>query len=98
MKATINNKLSLLNDKEEILCNIECITYYDEDNEFDEGETFYIHPLTGSECQTIGICLQGWSELDSKEQANWDALIEKIKSDSVLSQKLFMMDNIEYYV
>lgn len=96
--ANINNELRLLNDKDEVLLSISTVTYYDEENELDEGETFYIHPLTGSECQTVRQILQGWSEQDKEDNNNWNKLIEAIENDEELSQKIFDMDIIDYYV
>ncbi|MEG1482922.1 MAG: hypothetical protein RSA57_03890 [Cetobacterium sp.] len=92
--ANVNNELRLLNNRGEILCEINTITYYDENNEFDEGETFYIHPLTGSECQTVNQIFQGWSD-----ESKWlNTLAEEIKNDRDLSQKIFNMDIIDYYM
>ena len=95
--ATKNCELRLLNDKEVVLCSINTVTYYDDTNEFDEGETFYIHPLTGSECQTVGQILQGWSEQNEEDNNNWNKLIEEIRSDEELIQKIFNVDTVDYY-
>ncbi len=96
--ASITNQLRLINESDVVVCSIESITFYDEENEFDEGETFYIHPLTASQCQTVGQCFQGWSEQDKESNNQWDTLREKIENDSELSQKIFNMDSIDYYV
>lgn len=94
---TIVNELRLLNDNEEVLCKLDSVTHYDESIEFDEGETFFIHPMTGSECQIVSQCLDGWSEQDEESQEQWEKLIEAIQTDVDLSQKIFDMDVIYYF-
>jgi hypothetical protein len=96
MKTRIN--INLRNDNDEILCSLEAVTYYDDNNEFDEGETFYIHPMTGEQCQTIDQCFQGWSEQDEESNNNWNTLRELIKEDNDKEQYFADEVDIDYYI
>lgn len=96
--AIKNNELRLLNSKDEVLCSIDIVTYYDEENKFDEGETFFIHVLTGSQCQTVEQVFQGWGEQDKESQEQWEKLENFIKNDCDLKLKIFDLDTIDYYV
>lgn len=90
-------ELRLLNDNDEVLCELGVIIYYDENDEFDEGESFYIHPLTGSECLTTDQVNQGWSEQNPVYQDQWDNLIYQVDNDMDLYQKVWDMEVVEYY-
>ncbi len=96
--AEIRSKLRLLNSKDEVLCSIDTVTYYDEEDEFDEGETFFIHVLTGSECETIDQVFQGWSEQNKEAQEQWEKLENFIKNDCNLYQKIWDLNTIDYYI
>lgn len=96
--AEIRNELRLLNSGDEVLCSINTVTYYDEKNEFDEGETFFLHVLTGSECQTVDQIFQGWGEQDKELQEQWEILKNFIKNDCDLSQKIWDLDTVDYYI
>ncbi len=96
--ASKNNELRLLNSDDEVLCSINTITYYDEENEFDDGETFFLHVLTNSQCQTIEQVFQGWSEQDKESQEQWEKLENFIKNDCDLYQKIWDLDTIDYYI
>lgn len=96
--AEIRNELRLLNSNDEVLCSINTVTYYDEENEFDEGETFFLHVLTGSQCQYIEQVFQGWGEQNKEAQEQWEKLENFIKNDCDLYQKIWDLNTIDYYI
>ncbi len=82
----ISSVCRLAEDKNfEVTVNI----YYDETNEFDEGEMTFTHVRTGTEHDTVDQVLSTWSEEDVNEQKKWCKLVEAIENDELLSQKIF---------
>ena len=76
---------------------IEMVVYYNEWADFDEGEIFFRHPLTGDKVQTVNQILYGWEEQENDLQKHWECLVESIKSDKELIEKIFNgMHFIEY--
>ena len=53
-------KIKLLDDKENILCQLDTIINYEENDE--EIQVYYVHPLTSLRNENPKSCLQGWSE------------------------------------
>ncbi|WP_300857228.1 hypothetical protein [uncultured Clostridium sp.] len=92
------SELRLLNDDDEVLCSIDVVMYYDEENEYDEGEIFFLHVLTGSQCETIEQVFQGWSEQNKEAQEQWEKLENFIEDDRDLAQKICDLDEVDYYI
>lgn len=89
-------KIKLLDNEENILCQLDTIINYEENDE--EIQVYYIHPLTGLRSETPKSCLQGWSEQNENENNNWNILIENIINDIDLCQKLYDLEEIEYFI
>ena len=64
----------------------------------EEIQVYYVHPLTGLISETPKSCLQGWSEQNEIENNNWNILIENIINDIDLCQKLYDLEEIEYFI
>ena len=89
-------KIKLLDDKENILCQLDTIINYEENDE--EIQVYYVHPLTSLRNENPKSCLQGWSEQNEIENNNWNILIENIINDIDLYQKLYDLEEIEYFI
>ena len=89
-------KIKLLDNKENILCQLDTIINYEENDE--EIQVYYVHPLTALRCETPKSCLQGWREQNENENNNWNILIENIINDIDLYQKLYDLEEIEYFI
>lgn len=89
-------KIKLLDDKENILCQLDTIINYEENDE--EIQVYYVHPLTSLRNENPKSCLQGWSEQNEIENNNWNILIENIINDINLYQKLYDLEEIEYFI
>ena len=89
-------KIKLLDDKKNILCQLDTIINYEENDE--EIQVYYVHPLTSLRNENPKSCLQGWSEQNEIENNNWNILIENIINDIDLYQKLYDLEEIEYFI
>lgn len=89
-------KIKLLDDKENILCQLDTVINYEENDE--EIQVYYVHPLTSLRNENPKSCLQGWSEQNEIENNNWNILIENIINDIDLYQKLYDLEEIEYFI
>ena len=89
-------KIKLLDDKENILCQLDTIINYEENDE--EIQVYYVHPLTNLRNENPKSCLQSWSEQNEIENNNWNILIENIINDINLYQKLYDLEEIEYFI
>ena len=98
---TKNLKLRLVGENEEILFSFEAQLEYDEENEYDEGELRFMHPLTGEMYENPEACLAGWSEMNKDDETNRNNLVDMISEDEELLQKAWDSDeddNIDYYL
>ena len=43
-------------------------------------DTYFLHILTGSRCETVEDCFAGWSEQDEKSAEEWETLCERIEN------------------
>ena len=43
-------------------------------------DTYFLHILTGSRCETVGDCFAGWSEEDEESAEQWETLCERIEN------------------
>ena len=62
-------------------------------DEFGSVNIYFQHPLSGEWCENIDQILSGWSEETKKDNQDWMKLIEAIKKDDMLPQKIY--DDIE---
>lgn len=96
MKIEEAKKIRLLDEKENILCSLEAICTY-EDND-DEVEILFVHPMTSSCVQFARMCLQGWTEQNEKDNANWWKLVECIENDDNLLSRCYDLDEVDYFL
>lgn len=96
VKSTI---LRLLNEEDKVLCSIGAEVHYDENNEFDEGDIYFIHPMTGNKCELLEQCFSGWAEQEEEKNIQWILLKRRIKNDKELMQKIWHdLEKIDYYI
>lgn len=50
------------------------------DDDCDNIEIYYFHPLTNQKCESIDQCFSGWSEQNNEENKNWDILKNKLEN------------------
>ena len=53
-----------------------------------EADTYFLHVLTGARCESVWLCLTGWSEPDEKSSEKWETLCERIEN----------LDGMEEYI
>jgi len=51
-------------------------------------DTYFLHILTGSRCESAWSCLTGWSEQDEHATEKWEELCGRIEE----------LDNLEVYI
>ena len=94
-----NNELRLLNSNDEVLCSVWCVTYYDEENEYDEGDTYFCHVITGLPCERFNQIFHGYCWDDNEKMRKlYKKLGECIEDDCELKLKIFDLDEIDYYI
>ena len=96
MKIEETKNIRLLDKDENILCSLEVVYSYN-DNDEDEGEVLFVHPMTGSYVEFARMCLQGWSEQDEADNINWWKLIECIENDDLLN-RFYDLDEVDYFL
>lgn len=57
-----------------------------------DDNIYYYHPMTNEKCQELSQVLQGWSEQDEEEQAEWEKLVELVSDDDILEQRIWDND------
>jgi len=63
----------------------------------EDYELFFQHPMTGSWNTHLDSIMVGWSEMDPKDNKEWEKLLEKIKKDDMLAQKIWDEVGIVHY-
>ena len=51
-----------------------------------DADTYFIHITNGSRCDSVGECLDGWSEQDEEAEEKWETLCVRIQSTDGLEQ------------
>ena len=59
-----------------------------------EPDTYFLHVLTGARCESVRLCLKGWSE-SGEGQEKWDTLCERIDEFENLEQTICNEKNVE---
>ena len=54
--------------------------------------------MTGSCVEFARMCLQGWSEQNEKDNANWWKLVECIENDDNLLSRCYDLDEVDYFL
>ena len=51
-----------------------------------DAETYFLHIMNGSRCDSVGECLDGWSEQDEEAEEKWETLCSRIEETDGLEQ------------
>jgi len=43
-------------------------------------DTYFLHIMTGSRCESVRDCFDGWSEQDTESAEQWETLCERIEN------------------
>ena len=54
--------------------------------EIDDVDTYFLHITKGSRCDSVGECLDGWSEQDEEAEEKWETLCKRIEETDGLEQ------------
>ena len=49
-------------------------------------DTYFLHITNGSRCDSVGKCLDGWSEQDEEAEEKWETLCKRIEETDGLEQ------------
>ena len=52
----------------------------------EDVDTFFLHITRGSRCDSVGECLDGWSEQDEEAEEIWETLCMRIQNTDGLEQ------------
>ena len=52
----------------------------------EDVDTFFLHITRGSRCDSVGECLDGWSEQDEEAEEMWETLCSRIEKTDGLEQ------------
>ena len=55
----------------------------------EDVDTFFLHITRGSRCDSVGECLDGWSEQDEEAEEIWETLCMRIQNTDGLEQIIF---------
>lgn len=88
----IKNLCLNLIEKDKIIYRMYAYLEYDENNNNDEGEITFRHPMTGERCANIKDCLVGWSEMTDEDNHIRNALVDMVSEDEDLLQKAWDTD------
>jgi len=59
-----------------------------------EPDTYFLHVRTGARCESVWLCLTGWSE-PGEGQEKWDTLCERIENYGNLEQTICDEKSVE---
>ena len=51
-----------------------------------DADTYFLHITRGSRCDSVGECLDGWSEQNEEAEEKWETLCERIEKLDGLEQ------------
>ena len=51
-----------------------------------DADTYFLHITRGSRCDSVGECLDGWSEQDEEAEEKWETLCKRIEETDGLEQ------------
>jgi len=51
-----------------------------------DADTYFLHITRGGRCDSVGECLDGWSEQDEEAEEIWETLSMRIQSTDGLEQ------------
>ena len=51
-----------------------------------DADTYFLHITRGGRCDSVGECLDGWSEQDEESNEKWETLCSRIEKTDGLEQ------------
>jgi len=51
-----------------------------------DADTYFLHITRGGRCDSVGECLDGWSEQDEEAEEKWETLCSRIEKTDGLEQ------------
>jgi len=51
-----------------------------------DADTYFYHITNGSRCDSVGECLDGWSEQNEEAEEKWETLCKRIEETDGLEQ------------
>jgi len=51
-----------------------------------DADTYFLHITRGGRCDSVGECLDGWSEQDEEAEEKWETLCKRIEETDGLEQ------------
>ena len=51
-----------------------------------DADTYFLHITRGGRCDSVGECLDGWSEQDERAEEMWETLCSRIEKTDGLEQ------------
>ena len=51
-----------------------------------DADTYFRHTMNGSRCDSVGECLDGWSEQNEEAEEKWETLCKRIEETDGLEQ------------
>ena len=51
-----------------------------------DADTYFLHITNGGRCDSVGECLDGWSEQDEEDEEKWETLSKRIEETDGLEQ------------
>jgi len=52
----------------------------------EDVDTYFLHVTKGSRCDSVGECLDGWSEQSNEDNEKWETLCKRIEGTDGLEQ------------
>ena len=52
----------------------------------EDVDTYFLHITRGGRCDSVGECLDGWSEQDEEAEEKWETLCSRIEKTDGLEQ------------
>ena len=61
----------------------------------EDVDTYFLHITRGGRCDSVGECLDGWSEQDEEAEEKWETLCQRIEKLDGLEQIICDEKNVE---
>lgn len=90
--------IELIDKDNRLKYSLGAILEYNEYNEHDDGELYFLHPFTGEQYTNPKDCFVGWSYQNEEHNEARQLLAEMICEDTDLMQKAWDLDTINYYL
>ncbi|OIQ05363.1 MAG: hypothetical protein AUK59_04120 [Candidatus Altarchaeum sp. CG2_30_32_3053] len=58
------------------------------------ADTYFRHIMTGQRCESVWVCLSGWSKSDEKTTEQWETLCQRIEEYGNLEETICTEESI----